>query len=632
MPASPPAAAPAPAVLRDRLAAILAPLAAPEAPFAAYAAAARQLEREIAPHAAAAGLRPVRAFLARSVTVEPWLPFLCVEAVRAGFWLAITVGGYGSFIDELMNPHGALHSAAPDVVLFLPDREDVAGQLRSLCAAGDGPAVVRETESAAQGLEDLLTACRRYSPRARLLVQGLVLPPEPALGAVADANQGNGEAWAVSQLNHRLATVCRRLGDAVFFDQDALAAAHGRATWRDERMFRFSRVAVAAPRFPAYAAALVRCLRALYFPPRKVLCTDLDNVLWGGILGEDLAAGIATGAAFPGNCYHEYQLQLRHLAARGVLLAIVSKNDAADVREAFARRRADLALGLEDFCAVKIGWEDKAASLRALAAELSLGLDSFVFVDDSPVECEAVRRQLPEVLVLQAPATEPWRLAPMLAACPAFDTLAITAEDRRRGQDYQAQSRRAALQQSAASREDFLASLQMVCEIVPAADAPMARAVQLTQKTNQFNLTTRRYAAAEIERLAQSPGGIALAIRLRDRFGDAGVVGLALCRTEGADCRIDTFLLSCRVIGRGVETALLWRLARQAQAQGARRLVGEFLPTAKNAPCASFYADHGFRSAGATADGAGRLYHFDLTAAIPPHPAWIQLGPASGAA
>ena len=627
-----PSAAPAPAALRARLAAILAPLAAPEPPFRAFAAASRQLESEIAPHAAAAGLRPVRTFLARSVTVEPWLPFLRVAAARAGLWLAATVGGYGGFLDELINPAGALHSAAPELVLFLPDIEDVAGQLRAVCAAGDGSAVRRETESAAQGLDDLLTAFRRHSPHARLLVQGFAAPAEPALGAVADANQPHDEAWAVSQLNHRLAAVCRRIGDAVFFDQDALAAAHGRATWRDERMFRFSRLAVATPRFPAYAAALVRCLRALYFPPRKVLCTDLDNVLWGGILGEDLADGIATGAAFPGNCYREYQLQLRHLAARGVLLAIVSKNNAAEVREAFARRRADLALGLDDFSALKIGWQDKPASLRALAAELSLGLDSFVFLDDSPVECEAVRRQLPEVLVLQAPAAEPWRLAPMLAACPAFDTLAITQEDRRRGQDYQAQSRRAALQQSVTSREEFLASLQMVCEILPAADAPMARAVQLTQKTNQFNLTTRRYAAADIERFAQSPGGLALAIRVRDRFGDAGVVGLALCRMAGADCRIDTFLLSCRVIGRGVETALLWRLARLAQAQGARRLLGEFLPTAKNAPCASFYADHGFQSAGATTDGAGQLFYFDLTAAIPAHPAWIQLGAASGAA
>ncbi|MGH9535664.1 MAG: hypothetical protein ACRD2E_12490, partial [Terriglobales bacterium] len=338
MPRRPAAAVPAPAALRDRLAAILAPWAASSPRFHAYGTAARELERDIAPHAATAGLRPVRAFLARSVTVEPWLPFLLVEAARAGLCLEVTVGGYGGFIDELMNPGGALHRAKPELVLFLPDLEDVAGQLRAACASGRSETIVRETEASGQRLEDLLTALRRHAPRARVLAQGFVLPLHPALGAVADANQPYGEAWAIRQLNDRLAAVCRRLGDAVFFDPDQLAGALGRAGWRDERLFRVSRLAVAAAHFPAYAAALARHLRVLYFAPRKVLCTDLDNTVWGGILGEDGAEGIATGTAFPGNCYREYQLQLRHLAARGVLLAAVSKNDEAGVRDAFARR------------------------------------------------------------------------------------------------------------------------------------------------------------------------------------------------------------------------------------------------------------------------------------------------------
>lgn len=578
--------------------------------------------------ARAAGLRPLRTFIVRSVTVEPWLPHLIVWGAQAGLWLDVTVGGYGSFIDELMNPEGALGRARPELVLALIDMEDLGGQLPEICSRAQEGEIRQETERIASDLDNLLSGLRRHS-RARLLVQGWVVPDRPALGEVAEANSPAGEGWAVGQINAAAAASCRRLGDAIFFDQDRVAARAGRDDWRDERMFRFSRLAVAAPRFSEYARALARHLRALYAPPRKVLCTDLDNTLWGGVVGEDHPEGIATGAAFPGNCYREYQRCLKQLAARGILLAIASKNNPADVEEAFRARAADLSLRLEDFAAVQIGWHDKADSLAAIAQELSLGLDAFVFVDDEPAECEAIRRRLPEVLVVQAPRNEPWRLTDMIRSLEAFDALAITEEDRQRGQEYKSQAQRADLESRAGSREEFLASLEIVCELLPAGDAPMSRAVQLTNKTNQFNLTTRRYAAADIEGFAAAPGGIAVALRYRDRFGDAGVIGLALVRRDGRRAIIDTFLLSCRVIGRGVESALLWHLAQQARSQGATVLAGEYVPTAKNQPCQDFYDRHGFRrlDSGDNSQTGAVGYEFDLTAGMPEKPAWVRLVP-----
>jgi len=593
-----------------------------------YAFAAARLRELQADGARAGFLKPLRTYVVRSATVEPFLPQLMVQAVAAGLWLDIGVGGYGSFIDDLMNADGALHAFQPDLVLFLVELEDLAGGLSQVCARASAEEVAAEVEHAVRGIENMLQGFRQHSS-ARLLVQGLVLPDQPVLGEVADSNLAASEAQAVRQVNQAMAEMCRKFGNAVYFDQDHLAARWGRAAWRDQRMFFASRLAVAPRFFVDYCRGLARSMRSLYFPSRKVLCTDLDGTLWGGIVGEDGPEGIATGATFPGSCYYQYQKYLKALAARGVLLAIASKNNESDVREAFRLRSQDLALTLDNFVAAKISWNDKAIALRELAAELSLGLDSFVFVDDNPGECEAIRQQLPEVLVVEVPKDQPWTLADRIASLGAFDTLSITQEDYQRTEEYRAMAERSDLEAAAGSREDFLASLSIVCTVIDGLDAPLNRTVQLIGKTNQFNLTTRRHSAADVQRFAGGAGGQALALRVRDRFGDSGVVGVALCFTQQGRCYIDTFLLSCRVIGRGVESALLWHVARQAQRDGASHLVGEFIPTAKNKPCADFYHAHGFRRVVAAPDGAQTsasvFYEFDLSQGLPPKPWWITL-------
>jgi FkbH-like protein len=315
------------------------------------------------------------------------------------------------------------------------------------------------------------------------------------------------------------------------------------------------------------------------------------------------------------------------LSSRGILLAIVSKNNEADVRDAFRTRSADLALSLDNFVAVKIGWNDKSDSIQELAKELSLGLDSIVFVDDNPVECEAIRQQLPEVTVVEAPGLEPWKLAGVLSELPLFDTFAITDDDINRVNEYKAQAQRAELAGGASSRDEFLGSLGIVCTFQSALQAPLSRAVQLLAKTNQFNLTTRRHSAAKIEEFASTAGGQAVVVRVRDRFGDAGVVGLALACKQGESCIIDSLLLSCRVIGRGIETAFLAHIGETALKDGAKRLTGEFIATPKNAPCANFYPEHGFvkRVQAEAADSDSVFYELDLIASPPMSPKWITL-------
>ena len=570
------------------------------------------------------GARRLKTYIVRSVTLEPILPFLTAEAVLSNYLLDLHVGGYGSYVDEMLNSGSALARSKPDLVLVVLDLEDIAGELPRLCADGKGADVEAEIAESVGRVGQLLRGLRSCCA-ARLVFQGIVVPDFTSLGDVGDANLPNSLSNAVQRLNHKLAALCATIADCVFFDVDRLAARFGRARWRDPRMFLASRLPVASQFFGAYSRGLVRSFSTLFRAPRKVLCTDLDNTLWGGIVGEDGPDGIATGAAFPGNCFLEYQKYLKQLSSRGILLAIVSKNNAADVREAFQARSADLALKLDDFVASKISWNEKTQSIRELAEELSLGLDSFVFVDDNPVECEAIRQQLPDVAVVEAPFTEPWRIVEALGEQPFFDAALVTDDDVNRVEEYKAQAQRAELASSVGSRDEFLASLGIVCTFQSALLAPLSRAVQLLAKTNQFNLTTRRRSAAEIEEFAAASGGQAVVVRVRDRFGDAGVVGLALARNQGDSYYIDSLLLSCRVIGRGIETALLAYLGRNALQTGARRLVGEFIPTKKNAPCATFYTDHGFKSfvPSEVAPSDAVFYELDLTTSALISPEWI---------
>ncbi|HLI75806.1 MAG TPA: HAD-IIIC family phosphatase [Acidobacteriaceae bacterium] len=580
--------------------------------------------RKLGPALGSFGHRRLKTSIVRSVTVEPILPVLQVEAVLHGYVLELEVGGYGSYMDELLNPQGALGRSGADLVLVVLDAEDIAGQLPELCAAGRAEEIGSEIQNSVGRATQMLRGYRADS-KGRLVVQGCVLPEATSLGAVGDANVSYSLVNAMREVNRQLAEACRSIPDCAFFDVDQVAARYGRGRWRDERMFLASRLAVAPGAFRPYAHGLMRTASALFRAPRKVLCTDLDNTLWGGVLGEDGPAGVATGAAFPGNAYLAYQRYLKELAARGILLAITSKNNPSDVAEAFGQRAADLALTLDDFVARKIGWNEKVDALRELAAELSLGLDSFVFVDDNPMECEAVRQHLPEVAVVEVPVSEPWRLVEMLSEQWYFDAATVTADDRHRSEEYRAQAQRAALSENATSREEFLGSLGIVCTFLSAAEAPLERSVQLLAKTNQFNLTTRRYSASEVMEFVDDPQCQAVAVRVRDRFGDAGVVGLALTRQKSDACWVDALLLSCRVIGRGIETAILAQLAEHAASMGARWLVGEFIETKKNAPCKEFYPEHGFTKDQALSVHGTEVYRLDLAVRLPESPSWLTL-------
>jgi len=331
--------------------------------------------------------------------------------------------------------------------------------------------------------------------------------------------------------------------------------------------------------------------------------------------------GIQIGLEYPGAAHRALQRAILDLYQRGIILAVCSKNNPADAMEALENHPGML-LRPQHFAALRINWEDKAQNLREIAAELNIGIDAVAFLDDNPVERERVRAALPEVTVIELPK-DPLGYAEALRACPVFERLSLSVEDRERGRYYAEQRQRESYRQSATSLEEFYRSLQQEVELVPVAPETVVRVAQLTQKTNQFNLTTRRYSEQQIEAMATDPEWCVYSVRVRDRFGDNGLVGVAITRDLGRNCLIDSLLLSCRVLGREVETALLFFLTVQARRRGAEVLQGWFRPTAKNALARDFYARQGFRLVREEEEGS--LWSLDLLASSVACPEWMKV-------
>jgi FkbH-like protein len=542
-----------------------------------------------------------RCAVLRSFTVEPVLPILRASAYASGIALDLHTGEFNAYAQEILDPDSALYRFKPEAVVLAVQTRDI----------GD-PA------TALSRFAGWIQAFRQHS-QAALIIHSLEVPP-PA-GGILDSQQADGESESIRAINRGLVALARQHRGVYVLDYDALVARHGREAWGDERKWLTVRLPISSTNLPHLAAEWMRFLHPLTGKLAKCIAVDLDNTLWGGVIGEEGITGIKLGQEFPGAAYQAVQRTLADLSKRGILLAIASKNNLADAMEALGGHPG-MILKPRDFAAMRINWNDKAQSLREIAAELNIGLDSIAFVDDNPVERQQVRERAPEAIVLELPE-DPMRFAQALRDCPWFERLTLSEEDRQRGEYYAAQRERAELEASVTSKEDFYRSLEQVAEIAPVAPATLARVAQLTQKTNQFNLTTRRYTEQQIQEMAGCPNWRVWSLRVTDRYADNGLVGVAISRVEGEVCEIDTFLMSCRVIGRTVETALLAKLAEDARAQGAMRLQGWFLPTKKNAPAQDFYRDHGFAEAARTAEGL--LFTLDLTQSTIVPPEWVKI-------
>jgi FkbH-like protein len=352
---------------------------------------------------------------------------------------------------------------------------------------------------------------------------------------------------------------------------------------------------------PLYGDHVARLLAAIRGKSRKVLVLDLDNTLWGGIIGDDGIDGIRLGQGDPrGEAFIDVQRAALALKRRGILLAVCSKNDEATARRAI-REHPEMVLREDDFSAFQINWNDKATNVELLAERLSLGLDSFVLLDDNPAERAQVRLALPKVFVPELPS-DPAAYARVLLRSGVFDSVTFSDEDRTRTELYASNVKRESLRTRSRDLGDFLRSLDMKVSFVAAGEAGWGRFTQLINKSNQFNLTARRYTEPEIAALVADPASLALQVRLVDRFGDNGMISAVICTPEGADWVLDTWVMSCRVLGRCVEEAVLNEIVERARAAGLRRLRGLYRPTGRNALVKEHYAKLGFAQLAVTAE------------------------------
>lgn len=438
------------------------------------------------------------------------------------------------------------------------------------------------------------------------------------------AQHATGVFASLGRINQRIYEVATRTAGIHVLDLAWWAALEGMAQF-DATLDFLARQPLSAKGQLSFALFIARSLRPLIVPRRKVLALDLDNTLWSGVVGEDGVQGLKLGHDFPGNVHLRIQRELLELRNRGVLLAIVSKNNEADAREAF-ESLPDMLIRWDDFAIRKIDWNHKHENLRAAARELGLGLDSFVFLDDADYEREQMRQLVPEVLVLNN-SPDPMHILRALWETDAFDSLSITEEDRRRHQDYAVRSARN-VERADDDLEGFLKSLEMEATIEEVGALNLERVVTMLGKTNQFNLTTRRHSREQVQAILDSPGSIALTLRLRDKFGDQGIIAVLLAiSNEPSVMRVDSFLVSCRALGRGVEDALWAAMINRANRQGIRRVEADYIATAKNSLVSDLYERLGLTRI--EEDGLSARYALEPVLPIGP-PLWIKPRGATG--
>jgi FkbH-like protein len=581
-----------PSELRSGLAGRTAPLSLAEVP--ALTAHARDLHGE---------LRPMHVAVLRSYTSELLDPWLALHAAVNGLALDVHHAPFGVLT---ATPDSSVLHHAPAVTLLLLQRTDLHPAFGAPLAALDAETRARLHVQALARLREIVMALRKQ-PVGHLVVTLLPEPRGPALGLFDAQSEVGEEAWW-STLEREVAGWLRTdVPAATWLDLAALRAEVGRRRLFDARLWLSARFPFSAEAASELARRVVAIATVLVTPKAKVIALDADNTLWGGVVGEDGLDGIALGPDYPGNAFVAFQRRLLDLQQRGFVLALCSKNNLTDVEEVLRSHPHQL-LREEHFAAMRVNWLPKPENLASLASELNLGLDSFLFVDDSEHECAAVREALPLVEVVQVPK-RPVDIAACLDVVARLEVLSLTAEDRAKTLLYAQERQRQQLLDAAASvasgngGHDFLARLQMRMTVGFDPVTHVARLAQLTQKTNQFNLTTRRIDEQRMAQLLAHPQILVADFSLADSFGDSGIVGLAVARLDGVEAQLDVFLMSCRVIGRCAGEAFLHAVMRELAARGIVCIVADYLPTPKNALVQHFLPEQGFEQG---ADGRWR--------------------------
>ncbi len=566
------------------------------------------------------GSPPIRIALLSSFTIDPLAHYLDAECRALGLEPEVYVGPFNSWTQEVLNPESGLRRFEAEIVFLSVSIDDLIPEL-----AGS-PSIEQLDELGRTAVERVISVSRQFTAwsDAMLVVHSFHSVYADPYG-IAKGRRGRA-AW-LAELNAAMAEELAGLPRAYMLDEGELLLRRTDGPADNPKMRHIAALRLTGPLLRQTAHAYAHYIAPFKGLSRKCVVLDLDNTLWGGIIGEDGLHGIKLGNTAPGSEYQEFQRYLLSLTERGFLLAVNSKNNLDDAIEVF-RSHEGMVLREDSFSAMRINWRPKPENILAIAEELNIGVDSLLFVDDNPNERELMRQMAPDVLTVDLP-DDPSLYRSTLEALPQLQKLVVTDEDKTRTELYQARRKREEAKVDAGSLEDYLRSLDIVVEIGQANESTLPRVHQIFERTNQFNLTTRRYQAGELAAFASDAVHRLYTLRAKDRFGDHGIVATALVRADGGCWVIDSFLMSCRVIGYGVETALLSKVSEDAVACGAQELVGEYIETAKNAPARDFYARHEFSELGTKDDV--QSWKATLADKAMPCPDWVQVEVADDA-
>jgi len=530
-------------------------------------------------------LTPFRIAIVSNATLDFVVPSLQAAALRYGIALDVVYGAFGQMVQEALDPASPINRSKPDAVLIAVDHRGLP------FVSAEPSALPRASADAALAeLATMREGFRRHAG-AVCLVQSLPAPLNAGFGSLDAALSGSLRS-AISDFNTALARSIADSGD-ILIDVDWLAQSVGLHQWYDERTWYLGRMPFAQQALPLYADYVMRVVAAMRGKSRKCLILDLDNTLWGGVIGDDGIDGIALSQGDArGEAYRAIQLAAAELRRRGVVLAVCSKNDDDKARLPF-RSHSGMVLKEEDIAVFVANWDDKATNIERIADRLELGLDAMVLLDDNPVERAQVRQAIPLVAVPEL-GDDPSDFVRQLMWGGYFESVSFTKEDLQRAAQYKVNADRLELKERSRDLGEFLRSLQMEIDARPFDASGRKRITQLINKTNQFNVMTRRYTEPQIESMEGSSAHYTLQVTVRDRFGDNGMIGVVICDKSESEWTIDSWLMSCRVLNRRVEEAVCNRVARDAAAAGAKRLIGRYRATERNGMVADLFARLGF--------------------------------------
>jgi FkbH-like protein len=546
------------------------------------------------------------AFLASS-TVEGIKECLTVKCYEVGLEAKIYISDYNQYAQDILDTNSGLYKFKPDLIFLFVDVLNLLGDMYFLPYAVTKKERISLKAGKEEEFKSLIEGLKK-KVQCKIVLHNFEVPQYSPLG-ILENKEKSGIKNIIQTLNQKFRDLYLEDQQVFVYDYDNFCSSIGKNIIRDPRMYYLADMRISMEYIPALCDQYMSYIKSVKSITRKCIVLDLDNTLWGGVIGEDGLGGIKLGATPQGRPFLEFQKYLLSLFYRGIILAINSKNNYPDVKEVF-EKHPDMVLKEKHFASIMINWNDKISNMKSISKELNIGTDSIVFFDDDPRNRQMIREAFPEILVVDLP-DDPAYYPVSLTKLNDFNTLQITEEDRKKGKMYSEQRNREEFKKTSQNLDQYLRKLKIKLIIEKADEINIPRISQLTQKTNQFNMTTKRYLVEDIKKLIKSGSYILLLARVKDKFGDNGITGAIIIEKKVDRWIIDTFLLSCRVIGRKIENALLAYIIDAAKVSGVKFVIGVFIQSSKNAPAKDFYSSNNFKLVNRSKDR--ELWSYDLS-------------------